>query len=82
MTVRFEQHSLGRSYVQNRTRKGDGRTRQITLQPAKLTVNFGVVGAAVEEDAGSARATVADYVVEDLHVVTSLGGNDTWRPPL
>lgn len=42
-----------------------------------LTVDFRVVGATVEEDTGCHCATVAYDVVEDLHVVAALGGNDT-----
>lgn len=42
-----------------------------------LTVNLGVVGAAVEEDAD--LVSVVDLVVVDLHVVAALRSDDTCK---
>lgn len=42
-----------------------------------LTVDFGVVGAAVEEDTRGLSTTVAYSVIVDLDVVASLGCDDT-----
>lgn len=43
-----------------------------------LTVNLGVVGAAVEEDAHGIRPAVVDIVVVDLDVVATLGRDDAF----
>lgn len=43
------------------------------------TVNLGVVGAAVEEDAHGQRAAIEDRVAVDLDVVATLRGDDACR---
>ena len=63
-----------------RRAKGGTRTAGIELVllfVGGLTVDLGVVGAAVEEDPHGVLAPVEDLVVVDLHVVAALGGDDT-----
>lgn len=43
-----------------------------------LTVDFAAVSTAVEEDTSRLRPSVVDLVVEDPHVVATLGCDDTW----